>query len=118
MRVIAFHNSLAIVLLSTHGTGVSDIDLRSLRELGGIVLGIGTLIARFHSSSTTPSVIELLQMSHGGVASSGANFRMKLGQARKFTFCDLFLKVDILIRLQLLGEGRKGKLAGQFCCLF
>lgn len=75
-----FHNSLAIILSSIlQGIGVNDMGLRSSRELGGFVLGIGTVIARFHRSGTTPSVMEQLKMSQRGVASSGANSRSNLG---------------------------------------
>lgn len=74
------HNSLAIILLSiVHRIGVCDIGLRSLRELGGFVSVIGTEIARFHRSGTTPSVTELLKMLHRWVASSGANSGSSLG---------------------------------------
>lgn len=62
-----FHNSLAIILSSIlQGIGVNDMGLRSSRELGGFVLGIGTVIARFHRSGTTPSVMEQLKMSQRG----------------------------------------------------
>lgn len=43
------------------------------------VLGIGIVIARFHRSGTTPSVMEQLEMSQRGVSSSGANSRSNLG---------------------------------------